>query len=80
MPTSAHCQGSLKTHSSVTVSRRGAPVKTLQVEASMRENITMKKAKNPYRKTGLLRNLGGGTLRESPSLLPSSSKSRPRPQ
>ena len=47
METSAHCQGSLNTHRSVIVWRRGAPVNTIQVLCSIRPNMTMKKVRKP---------------------------------
>ena len=46
-PTSAHCHGSLNTHSSVTVCESGAPVNTRYVPYSISPNMTMKKARNP---------------------------------
>ena len=45
--TSAHCQGSLNTQSSVTVCCSGAPVNTLYVLNSIKPNMVMKKARNP---------------------------------
>ena len=45
--TSAHCQGSSNTQSSVTVCCSGAPVNTLYVLNSIKPNMVMKKARNP---------------------------------